>query len=108
MTELQNKVLEAAKIAMKDQGLFNGVCLDAFKILSDVEIERIGFANAVEEVIIDTMAWDCPMRHPALYWCWRHLSVITSLVSLERLLLPWLYLLCPYLRQVCPHISWLR
>lgn len=58
MTELQGKVIEAARRKIENKSWFQGVCLDELKNLNDVMIEEIGFDNAVEIVVSDTMAWD--------------------------------------------------
>ncbi len=57
LTELQQKVFDAARAELKGEPWFQGICMDDFP--EDEEILE-DFDSAVSAVIIETMFWDGP------------------------------------------------
>lgn len=57
-TQKQQAVIEAAAAKLKKNSWFRGVCLD--NLPSDEEIDREGFEEAVEALVLDTAFWDGP------------------------------------------------
>lgn len=59
-TELQNKVVKAAKERIKNKPWYKGICCDALDGMTDEVINDCGFNDCVGELVLDTMFWDCP------------------------------------------------
>ena len=59
LTELQEEVIQQAKLEIQDRPWFKGVCLDQVSKMSDEEIRR-SMIKAVQTVGLDTMYWDAP------------------------------------------------
>lgn len=60
LTELQEEVVQLAKLDIQDRPWYTGVCLDQLVKMTDEDIQKMGVQRAVEIVILDTMYWDAP------------------------------------------------
>ena len=60
LTDLQEEVVQLAKLEIQDRPWYTGVCLDQLLKMTDEDIQKMGAQRAVGIVVLDTMYWDAP------------------------------------------------
>ena len=55
LTDLQEEVVQLAKLEIQDRPWYTGVCLDQLLKMTDEDIQKMGAQRAVGIVVLDTM-----------------------------------------------------